>query len=264
MHKYNTHLLFSAIGYITLTISDWRLCAQLQHAGQIKPYTIPLDQKAMFIKSIERLRDSATELRMSAAARTGRDAYDFYLKELTPQAAMTAHGMDNLLPPADRFLHTYVAESESRQFYVLSSKHAQFFSETDSLFGPEVDRAFPSAAAEIRDAGKCRAAGLWTATVLHLMRALEPAINALAAHFGVARDLNWNRSLDQIDAKLKDIKRSSYGEDQEQWASEASAHLRAIKKCLAQSCRTRQSSLWRGGGCRHLRQRPSSHAVLSQ
>lgn len=112
--------------------------------------------------------------------------------------------------------------------FVLPSKHAGFYA-AKPHFGEAVDDAFPSAAQEIGDAAKCRALGQWTACVLHLMRALEPALNALAGYVAVQPDQNWNTALNQIDAKLRAITKANDGAEAEQWASEASAHFRTVK-----------------------------------
>ncbi|MGZ5446046.1 MAG: hypothetical protein ACXW5U_32040 [Thermoanaerobaculia bacterium] len=51
--------------------------------------------------------------------------------------------------------------------------------DNDALFGQAVADAFPSARADLRDAGNARAVGLNTACVFHLMRAVEVALRAL-------------------------------------------------------------------------------------
>lgn len=61
------------------------------------------------------------------------------------------------------------------------------------------------------------------------MRALEPALQALASSLGVVPDPNWNSALNQIWAKLREIRKSSEGAEQEQWGCEAVLQLRAVK-----------------------------------
>lgn len=52
--------------------------------------------------------------------------------------------------------------------------------DNEKLFGEQVHAAFPSAVADIRDAGNALALDLHTACVFHLMRAVEIALRALA------------------------------------------------------------------------------------
>jgi hypothetical protein len=48
------------------------------------------------------------------------------------------------------------------------------------LFGESVYEKFPSAREEIKNAGNCLAASLWTAGVFHLMRAAEYGLRAIS------------------------------------------------------------------------------------
>lgn len=57
--------------------------------------------------------------------------------------------------------------------------------EQEMLFGEPVWKAFPSARADIREAGNCFATGAHTATVFHLMRAAEVALRVLATNLQV-------------------------------------------------------------------------------
>lgn len=126
-------------------------------------------------------------------------------------------------------IRSFRDELEARCVFVMNPAHTAYYTPTAPLFGGAVDEAFPSAALEIDEAGKCRAVGRWTACVMHLMRALEAPISALALKFSVDIGQNWNSALNQIDAALKSIAKSTDGAEAEQWASEASAHLRVIK-----------------------------------
>jgi hypothetical protein len=118
---------------------------------------------------------------------------------------------------------------ESELFVMISHSNKRYYEQTEPLFGEAVNVAFPTASLEIADAGKCRAFGRWTACVMHLMRALETPMNALAKRYDVKPGQNWNTALNEIDAALKSVTKSTVGPDAEQWASEASAHLRLIK-----------------------------------
>ncbi|HEX5183529.1 MAG TPA: hypothetical protein VFW19_10300 [Allosphingosinicella sp.] len=96
-------------------------------------------------------------------------------------------------------------------------------------FGPEVEDAFPSAAFEITEASKCRAFERWTASVMHLMRALETGLACLADFAGVDPKENWNKLLNEMEAKLRQVGKKTHGAEEEQFAAEAITHFRAIK-----------------------------------
>jgi hypothetical protein len=59
--------------------------------------------------------------------------------------------------------------------------------DNEQLFGQAVYEAFPSARADIRDAGNCLAADCNTAAVFHMMRAVEWGLRALCVDLGYQR-----------------------------------------------------------------------------
>lgn len=229
MLKFEAQHLLGAMSYIASIISDWRLYAQVMQHGVAAPPTISLEQKGNFIKSIERLRDSAISLDMPAASAAGREAFDFYMRELASPFPPSAFDLARWIPPADRLLHAYVAEAEARQFYAIEGKHAKFYADAESLFGGEVVDAFPSVAPDISEAGKCRALGRWTACVMHLMRVLEVGLERLAKRHGVDHTENWNKTLNELETKLRSIQKKVDGIEAERWAAEAGTHLRFLK-----------------------------------
>jgi hypothetical protein len=64
------------------------------------------------------------------------------------------------------------------------------FVNSDSLFGAAVSANFPSAAADIKEAGNCLAADCPTAAVFHLMRVAEYGLRALAYDRRIKLDKN--------------------------------------------------------------------------
>jgi hypothetical protein len=125
----------------------------------------------------------------------------------------------------------YQSEVRGRLFlYVTNERKATY--DVDRLFGSEVDEAFPSAAAEIRDAGSCLALEQETACVMHLMRALETPIVLLADKFSVPSSReNWNKILERIQKEVNDLG-PSLGADwkeHKEWYSEACAYFLHFK-----------------------------------
>jgi len=119
------------------------------------------------------------------------------------------------------------SELSSRIFTPIAVKHAAFLE--NGCFGEDVENSFPSATVDIDEAGKCRALGRWTASVMHLMRVLEVGLKVLAAHCDVIHADNWNKTLNEMEASIRSVKKSVDGIEAEQWAAEAGTHLRFIK-----------------------------------
>ncbi len=108
-------------------------------------------------------------------------------------------------------------------------ENAKYYDTLEPLFGKEVDYRFPTAAPEIDEAGKCLALGRSTACVMHLMRALEVGLKALADDLGVPFAENWNHLLAQIERVIPTIEAKTHGAKNEQWYSEVATHFRFLK-----------------------------------
>jgi len=227
MRKLDTNKLLKPMSFVGGAISEWRLVQQLE--GHMVPQVISMDTRVGFLKSIEMLKEAGQELSMHTSVNVITMGWDNAFELMAVNRPLSAHELQRLVSFGEQVTTAFVAEAGSISLIGLKAGHAQFHEPAAPLFGEKVDDAFPSAAQEIADAGSCRAAGLWTACVMHLMRGLEPALSALAGSMGITPDQNWNSALNQIEAKLRDIRKSSSGEEAEQWASEAVLQLRAVK-----------------------------------
>jgi hypothetical protein len=89
-----------------------------------------------------------------------------------------------------------------RKFFEPDPRYIEYF-ENPKLFGDQVFAAFPSATDDITEAGTCLAFERATACVMHLMRATEVALRALAKDVGVTQPQNdWGSYLREIDKQL--------------------------------------------------------------
>lgn len=215
------------MSYIGAAVSEWKMLQQLE--GHVVPQAISMDVKVGFLRSVELLKDVATSLTMPTTISLIDTEFEDAVERLAPNRPYSAHELQRLILFGDKVLSVFIAEASARAFIALAHGHSGFLAPETPLFGEAVDDAFPAAGQEIADAGKCRAAGLWTASVMHLMRAIEEPLNLLAQRLGVDTGQNWNTALNQIEVELRARNKSQHGADEEQWASEAAAHLRAIK-----------------------------------
>ena len=102
-----------------------------------------------------------------------------------------------------------VEELKDRKF-VKVCDDAESYVDNDKLLGDQVSKAFPNASEELREAGNCLAVECHTATVFHLMRAVEHGLRAVAQAVGVDSDgaipldyENWQNIIDRIEASWK-------------------------------------------------------------
>ena len=127
---------------------------------------------------------------------------------------------------------TIETELSLRVFVSLPPDRVPFF-EARARFGNDVERAFPSASPEIAEAAKCFALGRFSASVFHLMRALEVGLKCLADQFQVPfAHQNWQTVIDQVEAKIRAMNSTTHGpqwKEDQQFFSEAAAQFLVLK-----------------------------------
>lgn len=175
------------------------------------------------------LGEAAKRLDLAGAKAAAARFHEFLMGKAATVGVMSTDDLGRLTALGSQMLVVFSDELEGHLMFVLPSRHASFYS-LEAPFGAAVADAFPSAAYDIVEAAKCRSLGRWTASVMHLMRALEVGLAALARHVGVdPGDGGWNTVLNQIETKARAIGKRSHGKDAEQWAAEAASHLRFVK-----------------------------------
>jgi hypothetical protein len=97
-----------------------------------------------------------------------------------------------------------------------------------------IESKFPTSFRELERAGSCYSYGQGTASVFHSMRALEPALAALASpfpHISTTHE-NWNSIIEQIEKAVKDIGKQPKSQnkiDDETFFGAATSHLYFVK-----------------------------------
>lgn len=221
--------MVNTFSYLGAALKHLEICrAEMLADGDIKVAHMSAEQLGGLMKCSQVLGQLAEKLGMISSKASAQRFWDYAEGIAKKAGQMSSHEMGQITTLGSHMLVSFGDEIEARLLFVLPPQHASLYS-AESPFGEPVDAAFPSATQEISDAAKCRALGQWTACVVHLMRALEPGINALARSVDVTPDQNWNTALNQIDAKLREVSKSRDGAEAEQWASETSAHFRSIK-----------------------------------
>ncbi len=125
-------------------------------------------------------------------------------------------------------LHQRMAdELADRQFLCLPPENIHLYKQSSPPFGQAVDDAFPLCAEDISEASKCLALGRSTATVFHLMRAMEGAVAALSTKLNIPNpDREWGKLLSDITAKIEAMPKGAL---RDLW-SESRTHLYHVKQ----------------------------------
>jgi hypothetical protein len=138
----------------------------------------------------------------------------------------------------------------TRLFMAIPKEGHELLLAAEAPFGKPIKRAFPSAASDVTQAKVCMAFELYTASVFHLMRAVEWALRALANDLGVKRIrtvkkpgkkavyqplsyAEWERILDglhdAVDARIAKLKRGQEKQKTQEFYYPILQDIRAIK-----------------------------------
>lgn len=116
---------------------------------------------------------------------------------------------------------------EDRLFLAVPAEVSDYYRQPEPLFGKDVEDHFPSAIEDISEAGKCLALDRGTASVFHLMRAMECAVQSLASKLEIKNpDRVWGMLLSDIHGKIESMPK---GDLRNQW-SESHTHLYHVKQ----------------------------------
>lgn len=119
-------------------------------------------------------------------------------------------------------------------FVHIPQNKVKYFNQT-ALFEEKVLAAFPEASAELMNAGNCFAVDLYTASVFHLVRAVEFGMRALALHLKAKTKsplqyCDWGQLISAIEAKLTALKTKPRGRKK---SEEFDFYSRALSDCKA-------------------------------
>jgi HEPN domain-containing protein len=142
--------------------------------------------------------------------------------------------LPNTMREFDVIVDVLRSELRTKLFLFVPQHRAKYY---NVILPSIVTVAFPSASEEIVSASNSLAAGLYTASVFHAMRAAEIGLRSLAAELGVSFPFditlaNWQNMIEQIESKIGDMKKRPKGIDKEedlQFYSESATQFRYFK-----------------------------------
>jgi hypothetical protein len=140
-----------------------------------------------------------------------------------------------------RFQQDLNREMHRRKFAYIPFPNDKYF-EQGKLFGEGVYNKIPGARQDIKEAGNAMAAGLYTASVFHLMRAAEHGLRKLARRLKVKlvhkqkpsplEEEDWEKIITGIDGKIaavRQIPSKAKKREQLKLYSELAQHCRYIR-----------------------------------
>jgi hypothetical protein len=196
---------------------------------QAKQYSLPKEEQEWISENFRMLAENCSAIGLDCSAKNA--------KHLRGILAAGSPSVGNIwiaweIEKAEQII---LHEMEDELFLYVPSDRAEFYL-SKQLFGPDVQNSFPSAAGDVEEAGKCFAAGRYTACVFHLMRVLEIGLRSLSGTLNSPglnpkNNPNWGDLLRGCNDELAKppSKRSPEWQADTVFFSEATANLRAVK-----------------------------------
>lgn len=215
------------------------ICGRLQH------WETAFDSKSNFQNPrgmLEALRTDATWVAQDGASlgfSVAKRGAERIIAMLDRQGATEASPLRPFVLDAVRYLHSaLIDELEARTYYQIET-HDESLLGSDGL-GADVDRMFPDASFDIREAQSCIAFGKATAAVFHLSRVAEIAAVAIGQRLGYSSPRpGFGEVLKYLDHALG-VARSDYQNADSsikgniEVYSSATAHMHALNQAWRQ------------------------------
>lgn len=180
---------------------------------------------------VQHLHSAVSELGLPMTAKA---AYRLLIavKSTPNEAAVTGLARD----VASRF------RDEVEPVCVLSipNEHLEYYDPLSDPVGDLIGDSIPGVSRDWKEAGKCRAVGLWTACVFHLMRAVDTVLQELTTDIGVEWNeklsidhANWGTLLKSLTDRVDEIAKGSKTDEKVAFVSAYSdllLDLRAFQK----------------------------------
>lgn len=142
-------------------------------------------------------------------------------------AAAQFNELNSLSLSCQQLVAAATDEFGARIMFVLPPASTELVADDSATFGNAVADAFPLASEDISEAAQCLGLGRYTASVFHLMRAMESAVQVLAATLGVTNvEREWGKLLSDIG---KTVEAMAKGPSRDRW-SESHSHLYHVKQ----------------------------------
>jgi len=182
---------------LAILSSNWRL---LERGDNLPPDAVRQlnpSQFAAFKVSAERLRDFSEEI----SAPVTKDNSISILRILEGAenncGCLDAGGVEKLVQYLYALQNAFPAEMEAKKAFIINNRYSDFYVGGGSPlhFGEQALGEYHLLTPEVREASNCIALGRWTASVMHLMRAMEIPLHALSRGLGHDPNLkpNWGR-----------------------------------------------------------------------
>lgn len=196
------------------------------------------EKLSMLVTETSRLGLTVTKNQIDAmmleVCKNNPEAFQLYRTGQTFQVGVDTESLSN-----ERFCHhletiyaTMRSELGAMLFKAIPKERVRY-SNSEWLKNSKIQTQFPTSFKELERAGICYSLGQPTAAVFHSMRALEPALTALASTFEIsASHENWQPIINEIEGAIRKLgqqPKTPQKIEDEKFFGEAVTHLYFVK-----------------------------------
>lgn len=186
--------------------------------GQVAFLSISTDDYARILKSAQLIETVGKQLKLPSAIAAAQRAQTALQTGFRGHGQYGAEILGPLIGALNHMLTSLVDELGERHVIGLDASRGALLAADGQPLGRRVATAFPDIQDDLAEAAACRALARPTACVFHLMRAMEAAVQTLAAHLGIeGLTREWGKLLSdmkrEIEAMPKGKARDAWSEN---------------------------------------------------
>lgn len=184
--------------------------------GQVAFQAIETGEYAQILKAVQAIEVVGGQMKLPSTIAAARRAQSALQASFRSFGRYNAEALGPLIGGLAQLLTTFVDELGERHVVGLDAARGSRLTTKGPLLGPRVAAAFPDIQNDLSEAVACCALERPTASVFHLMRAMEAAVQVLAADLGIEGvTREWGKLLSDM---KREIEAMPKGKSRDAWS----------------------------------------------
>ncbi|MBL8552841.1 MAG: hypothetical protein JNL41_01085 [Phenylobacterium sp.] len=172
--------------------------------GQVAFQTIDTNDYARILNAAQLIEAAGQQLKMSSTIVAARRAQSALQAGFRGIGRYDAESLGPLISALTQMLTSFVDELGGQHIVGMDAVRGALLLADGPPLGHRVAAAFPDIQEDLSEAAACRALERPTASVFHLMRAMEAAVQALAAQLGIEGvTREWGKLLSDMKREIE-------------------------------------------------------------
>lgn len=220
MLKYNADKLMTASTCLAGVIKLFEVANRQLIENKKNIFYHDKQQNDIILSILKSIEKESETLLIPISNRKSLEIWNSYGQFLMCQKNITQNELAQVIGDFKVLSHLIVEELKNLTFMYLGAKNSELYNNPLDFFGEQILESFPESQFDLEEAGKCYSLGRFTASVFHLMRAMESAVEPLAKKLNVTIKNKYHERLSWgvVNSNLKDsIAALPKGEDKDSW-----------------------------------------------